>query len=309
MFNLYLNGIKELKANVEDEIWKIFKGIESNENTPKIIKKLREDKNIFEIPLQWINAYYLLEDKDVNKTIYLFLYFDFKESELNYFLMDLNEKTKDEIAKLKTEMKEKENENILKEIENTSKNKKEKSKEKGINFLETEKDNLLKNNGLNEKEVTNNTEEELNINILNVNNNNTNNMNNNNLIINPNDNQDNFIIGLYDEISRLNQTIIDLKKTVTDLNNKDMEKNSKIQKLMKDNHIIKNKESSQNIKLRELQEKVKKLTDNYKGQLNISSQLKEKINNLEQFRMISNQKITNLEKLIFSSNLNINFRK
>ena len=86
-----------------------------------------------------------------------------------------------------------------------------------------------------------------------------------------------------------------------------MEKNSKIQKLMKDNHIIKNKESSQNIKLRELQEKVKKLTDNYKGQLNISSQLKEKINNLEQFRMISNQKITNLEKLIFSSNLNINF--
>ena len=44
MFNLYLNVVKELKVNVEDEIWKIFEGIVSNDNTPKIIKKLREDK-------------------------------------------------------------------------------------------------------------------------------------------------------------------------------------------------------------------------------------------------------------------------
>ena len=40
MFNLYLTGIKESKSNVEDEIWKIFEGIGSNDNTPKIIKKL-----------------------------------------------------------------------------------------------------------------------------------------------------------------------------------------------------------------------------------------------------------------------------
>jgi len=44
---------------------------------------------------------------------------------------------------------------------------------------------------------------------------------------------------------------------------------------MKDNNIIKNKESNQNIKLRELQEKIKKLKENYKGQLNISAQFKE----------------------------------
>jgi len=79
-----------------------------------------------------------------------------------------------------------------------------------------------------------------------------------------------------------------------------MEKDSKIQKLMKDNN-------NQNIKLREVQEKLKKITENYKGQLNISAQFKEKIDTLEQFKIISAQKITNLEKLIFSSNLNINF--
>jgi len=75
MFNLYLTGIKESKSNVEDEIWKIFEGIGSNDNTPKIIKKLREDKKIFEIPLQWISSYDLLEkDNNLNKIKYLFFY-------------------------------------------------------------------------------------------------------------------------------------------------------------------------------------------------------------------------------------------
>ena len=99
MFNLYLSGIKESKTNIEDEIWNIFKGSKSHNSIPKIIKKLREDKIIFKVPLQWINSYDLLEkEKNLNKIIHLFLYFDFNKSDLNYFLMDLSAKTKEEIA-------------------------------------------------------------------------------------------------------------------------------------------------------------------------------------------------------------------
>ena len=336
MFNLYLTGIKELKVNIEDEIWKIFKGIGSNDNTPKIIKKLREDKNIFEVPLQWINFYDLLEkDNNLNKIVFLFLYFNFKKSDLNYFLMDLNEKTKEEIAKIKTEFKSKENEIFLKEIENTSKDKKgkrkRKSKEKGIKIQESEQNNLKKANVLNEKEITNNTEEELNINILNANNNNntnnnnTNNINisdnNNNLIIKINDNQEAFMIGLYDEISNLNKTIIDLKKKVTNLENKDItltKDNNELKNMVKDlenkhisltkdNNELKNMVKDQKLKLKDHQDKIKELTENNKCQLNILTQFRQKINNLENYKFSSAQKISNLEKLIFTSNLNTNF--
>ena len=130
MFNLYLSGIKESKTNIEDEIWNIFKGSKSHNSIPKIIKKLREDKIIFEVPLQWINSYDLLEkERNLNKIIHLFLYFDFNKSDLNYFLMDLNAKTKEEIAQIKAEMKEKENDFLLKEKIQTGKNKKRKSKD------------------------------------------------------------------------------------------------------------------------------------------------------------------------------------
>jgi hypothetical protein len=304
--------MSNININFEKEIENIFLGNLNKNifgNIPKIINTIVKDNKIFDEPKEWYNSYDLLkvEKKSDNYLIsFIFLYFEFNETRLKYFLDNFNKDDINRIKYIKNNMKDKETNNILNELispKNLIKSKTDK-KNKEVN---SDQNSKINNNNGNTYEETYNTNYGKEINYINDENQNDNKFSNENInndiniaenITSENNHKENIdinehIIKLYDEIMKLNEDIKKLKSDKGELENK-------VQKLIKDN-IEKEKKISDNKK------EINNLINEKKIEKNNISLMNQKIERIDNKNKTLSKRVNNLEKLIFASNLNINF--
>ena len=332
VFELYLNGLVGI-IDVKDELINIFKGTRKSKSLLDIINELIKDDKIFQIPKYWLNSYNSLEKQQKNNIIsFLFFYFDFKENDLKCFFDDFSDKDLKKIKEMKGYIKHLENEQLLKELEIPKEDKKTKKKENNLNKEKNEIE-IKEENG-NTNEETNNIEE--------INNNDniedTHNIdirieeNNNNLINEENTlfaekeeinnlNNNNLLPGLFDEILKLNKTITIFKGKIENVENDNKKLKEENVETKKEIKLLKSKVLEQNIKIKDQNIKIKdqsikikeevaknKIQDvNIKYLNNQINLLKESNKKLKNNDKVHDKKINKLEKLLLSSNLNINF--